>query len=131
MNNILIHGLGQNEKSWTKVINYMNNDVPIITPNLFDLLKNNDYNYDVLYNKFEKEMNQYDSVDLCGLSLGGILALHYAKENPSKVNSLVLIGVPFTIPKLLFNFQLFVFKFMPQSTFLKLGISKDVFHRFS
>ncbi len=129
MKNILIHGLGQDDKSWDKVKEYLREyNYNVICPNLFDLLKNDSYEYNNLYNFFEKRINNCnDKVNLCGLSLGGILALDYAKNNPKKVNSLILIGVPYKIPKLLFSIQTFIFKLMPQSNFLKLGLKKDEF----
>ena len=41
MKNILIHGLGQDDKSWDKVKEYLREyNYNIICPNLFDLLKN-------------------------------------------------------------------------------------------
>ena len=96
MNNILIHGLSQDEKSWDKVKEYLREyNYNVICPNLFDLLKNYSYEYNDLYDFFEKRINNCkDKVNLCGLSLGGILALDYAKKHPEKVNSLILIGVP-------------------------------------
>lgn len=129
MKNILIHGLGQDDKSWDKVKEYLREyNYNVICPNLFDLLKNDSYEYNNLYDFFEKRINNCnDKVNLCGLSLGGILALDYAKNNPKKVNSLILIGVPYKIPKLLFSIQTFIFKLMPQSIFLKLGLKKDEF----
>ena len=42
------------------------------------------------------------AVHLCGLSLGGILALNYALDFPEKVKTLVLIGTPHKIPKAAF-----------------------------
>ena len=129
MKNILIHGLGQDNKSWDKVKEYLRvYNYNVICPNLFDLLKNDSYGYNNLYGAIEEQINNCnDKVNLCGLSLGGIVALDYAKNHPEKVNSLILIGVPYKIPKLLFSIQTFVFKLMPQSNFLKLGLKKYEF----
>lgn len=129
MKNILIHGLGQDNKSWDKVIEFLEIKYPnIICPNLFDLPKNSNCDYKTLYNNFEKQMNQYnEKLNICGLSLGGVLALDYAKKYPEKINSLILIGVPYNIPKTLFNIQTFIFRFMPKSNFTKLGLEKSKF----
>ena len=129
MKNILIHGLGEDNKSWDKVKEYLRvYNYNVICPNLFDILKNDSYEYNNLYGAIEEQINNCnDKVNLCGLSLGGIVALDYAKNHPEKVNSLILIGVPYVIPKLLFSIQTFVFKLMPQSNFLKLGLKKDEF----
>ena len=72
-------------------------------------------------------MNQEEKVNLCGLSLGGILALDFAKEYPEKVNSIILIGTPYKIPKALFKVQNLIFKMMPKRTFEKMGCSKRKF----
>ncbi|MDY6128308.1 alpha/beta fold hydrolase [Anaerococcus vaginalis] len=129
MKNILIHGLDQDDKSWDKVKEYLREyNYNVICPNIFDLLKNDSYEYNNLYGTMEERINNCnDKVNLCGLSLGGILALDYAKNHPEEVNSLILIGVPYKIPKLLFSIQTFIFKLMPQSNFLRLGLKKDEF----
>ena len=66
-----------------------------------------------------------EPLHLCGLSLGGILALHYATVNPDKVASLVLIGAQYKMPKKLLKVQNTVFHILPNSLFQKQGISKQ------
>ena len=56
-------------------------------------------------------------VHLCGLSLGGILALDYALDHPENVKTLVLIGTPHKVPKFAFALQNVVFRFLPKSAF--------------
>ncbi len=128
MINILIHGLGQNNQSWNEVKKHLNNDgILVEIPNLY-CLNNKSVTYSNLYNNFENILNNYqDKLNLCGLSLGGIIALEYAKRHPEKVNSLVLIGTPYKISKMLFTIQNIIFKFMPESTFKNIGISKQDF----
>ena len=84
MKNILIHGLDQDDKSWDKVKEYLREyNYNVICPNIFDLLKNDSYEYNNLYGTMEERINNCnDKVNLCGLSLGGILALDYAKNHP-------------------------------------------------
>ena len=92
------------------------------------MLKDITSDYDTLYKQFVNYCNGFDEkLNLCGLSLGGILALHYAKEFPDKVNSLILIGTPYKIPKFLFKVQGLIFKIMPRSTFEKIGCKKKDF----
>lgn len=130
MINILIHGLGQNNQSWNEVKKHLNNDgILVEIPNLY-CLNNKSVTYSNLYNNFENILNNYqDKLNLCGLSLGGIIALEYAKRHPEKVNSLVLIGTPYKISKVLFTIQNIIFKFMPESTFKNIGITKQDFCR--
>ena len=113
MKNILIHGLGQTEASWSKVENELNNSkIQVEKPNLFDLTKNYHTNYENLYKVFADYCNRFkdNELNLCGISLGGILAIDYANEYPQKVKSLVLIGVPSKVPKILFKVQNIIFK---------------------
>lgn len=129
MKNILIHGLGQDPSSWDQVKAYLKDEkFNTICPNLFDLVQNDSYSYSSVYRNFERQINKYDEkVNLCGLSLGGLFVLDYARKYPIKINSLILIGVPYKIPRLLFNIQTFIFKLIPESKFIKLGLTKEQF----
>ena len=129
MKNILIHGLGQSSKAWNTVKNELETKgLPSIAPDLFELIKGRELSYTAVYQAFSKLCESYqDSLNLCGLSLGGLLALNYAIQYPTKVNSLVLIGTPYQVPKRLLKFQNFVFHLMPQSVFKNMGCSKKDF----
>lgn len=124
MNYILVHGLGQNPLSWEETINNLNINAEINCPNLFKLCIG-ELKYNNLYNAFSEYCDAYSKpLDICGLSLGGILALNYTINNPHKVHSLILIGTQYYIPKKLMLFQNIIFKFMPKKFFEKIGISK-------
>ncbi len=129
MKNILIHGLGQNDTSWNMVSDKLEkNGIKVETPNLYSMIKDKSFDYNFLFNEFMDYFNSFDGkLNLCGLSLGGILALHYAKRFPNKVNSLILIGTPYKIPKFLFKVQGIIFHLMPKSTFEKIGCLKKDF----
>ena len=129
MKNILIHGLGQNNHSWDKIRNYLKDKgLDSVCPNLYDITTDNFMNYRNLYNSFTNFCNsQKGKINLCGLSLGGILALDFVKEYPEKVNSIIIIGTPYKIPKTLFVIQSIIFHIMPKRTFEKLGCSKSDF----
>ena len=78
MSYIFVHGLGQNSSIWRKTINGLNIVTNIECPNLFDLYIG-ELNYNNLYRTFSKYCDKYtESLNICGLSLGGILALNYA-----------------------------------------------------
>ncbi len=127
MKNILIHGLGQTEASWSKVENELNNSkIQVEKPNLFDLTKNYHTNYENLYKVFADYCNRFkdNELNLYGISLGGILAIDYANEYPQKVKSLVLIGVPSKVPKILFKVQNIIFKIMPKKLFETMAFNK-------
>lgn len=101
MTNILVHGLGQTEQSWDKVIEELNkSNIEVSNPNLFNLAKNYQINYENIYRTFADYCDSFkDKINLCGLSLGGILAIDYAIEHPEKINSIVLIGTPYDVTK--------------------------------
>ena len=127
MENILIHGLGQDEKAWNKVVEELN-DIEVSCPNLFSLVKEEKMDYKNLYKAFANYCNsKKENLNLCGLSLGGILALDYAKQYPEKVNSLIIIGAPYNIPKMAFKLQNLIFTFMPKRAFVKIGCKKTDF----
>ena len=129
MVNILVHGLGQTEKSWDKIIEELDkSNIKAENPNLFELAKNYEINYENIYRTFCDYCNSFkEKINLCGLSLGGILSINYAIEYPEKVNSIILIGTTYKIPKKIFKLQNFIFKFMPKSTFENMGIKKNDF----
>ena len=129
MKNILIHGLGQNNQSWNNTIIYLKkNGIDAICPSLFKIADNTLVNYKNMYSAFSDFCNnQKEKVNLCGLSLGGILTLDFVKEYPEKVNSIILIGTPYKIPKALFKMQSLIFHIMPKAIFKKMGCSKREF----
>ena len=90
MKNILIHGLGQTKNSWINVLKYLNqNKIEAVCLDLFEIMQENLKDYKMMYNAFASFChNQKGKVNLCGLSLGGILALDFVKEYPEKVNSI-------------------------------------------
>lgn len=133
MKNIFIHGLGQSSKAWDTVKNELETKgISSIVPDLFELAKGKELDYTTVYQTFNKLCESYqDKLNLCGLSLGGLVALNYAIQYPKKINSLVLIGTPFEIPKGLLKFQNIVFRFMPKAAFQNMGVSKKDFIRLS
>ncbi len=125
MKKILIHGSGHRADSWTKVIEYMNNDKDMLCPNLDTILNGKEASYTNLYSSFAEYCNKIDGkIDLCGLSLGGILALNYAIDYPEKVEKLILIGTPHKVPKVMFSIQNVVFKLLPKSIFATMAFDK-------
>ena len=125
MKKILIHGSGHKAASWDKVISYMNNDKDILCPNLSTILNGKEASYDNLYSSFVEYCNKIDGkIDLCGLSLGGILALNYAIDYPNKIDKLILIGTPHKVPKVMFSIQNVIFKFLPKKIFETMAFNK-------
>lgn len=126
MKYILIHGLGQSEKAWEEVDSLLGGSNELIDLNL--LLYEKEKIYENLYMEFEKYCNKFSGkINLCGLSLGGVLALDYTIKNPEKVESLILIGTQYKFSKGLMKFQNIIFKFLPDKIFKELGFTRKDF----
>ena len=122
---IFVHGSGHKATSWEKTISYMTNNEDIVCPNLSSILEGKEASYENLYSSFVKYCNEFDGqIHLCGLSLGGILALNFALDFPQKVKTLVLIGTPYKVPKVAFSFQNVIFRFLPKSIFETMAFDK-------
>ena len=128
MVNIFVHGLGQTSVSWNKTIDNIEQLDNSYCPNLCGMLKNEEVSYSALYSSFVEYCSKFEeSINLCGLSLGAVLALNYAIENSTKVHSLVLIAAQYKMPKNLLKFQNFIFGFMPEKMFEETGFGKKEF----
>lgn len=128
MRNIFIHGLGQTPASWEKTIAAMTSAEDCLCPDLVPFLFEKEAIYANLYQAFLRYCAELDGpLNLCGLSLGGILALQYTIEHPERVNSLVLIGTQYVMPKRLLKFQNMLFHVMPDKTFQGTGFGKKEF----
>ncbi len=125
MSFLLIHGLGQTPSSWDKVVCSMPPSSPAHCPDLPLLLLDEECTYPNLFHAFSEYCNSFSApLHLCGLSLGAVLALHYAIKNPGKVGSLVLIAPQYKMPQKLLQLQNVIFRCMPKSAFQGLGFDK-------
>ncbi|EOS34655.1 hypothetical protein C804_01488 [Lachnospiraceae bacterium A4] len=127
---IFLHGLGQTAAVWKPTLQVMTSQTDCLCPNLPDWLINQTPSYETLYSSLEKYALQYDEpLNLCGLSLGGILALNFAIDHPNTVHSLSLIGTQYTMPKHLLQLQNVIFHLIPASKFQEMGFQKTAFIR--
>lgn len=128
MKYILLHGLGQNPSSWNNTVEILERKSDILCPDLSHLLQDREVNYPNLYKAFCDYCTYLpDPLCICGLSLGGILALQYGIEHPQRVRSLVLIGTQYAMPKGLLKLQNILFRIMPDSAFKETGLGKHDF----
>ncbi len=128
MRYIFINGLGQNSSSWGKTISHIEKTTHVSNPDLFELLQDKKATYYNLYSAFCEYLEETsEPLVLIGLSLGAILALNYAIDHPQRVQSLILIGAQYKMPKWLLKVQNVIFRILPESSFQKLGSSKNDF----
>lgn len=128
MKYILLHGMGQNASSWDKTTSYLPNTVETVCPELSNFFNEGNCNYNKMYSSFCRYCNSFsEPLNLCGLSLGAVLALNYAIDFPDKVSSLILIAPQYNMPKFLLKVQNMLFKFMPESKFKDIGLKKKDF----
>ena len=125
---VFLHGLGQTAASWTDTIANLPGDWDCRCPELPGLLDGEQPTYDRLYQGLENYCAALPGpFVLCGLSLGGVLALDYAQRNPERVSRLILIAAQYHTSKALLALQNLMFRFMPESQFQGLGFSKKDF----
>lgn len=126
MSYIFVHGLGQTASAWDKVLQRLEGQSECVCPDLPELTRGKEVRqYAELYRIFSGYCDRVSGpVHLCGLSLGGILALNYAIDHPDKVLSLVLVGAQYKMPKGLLRFQNVLFHLMPGSMFDQIGFGK-------
>lgn len=130
MKQVYLHGLGQTAASWDETLLHLGGAEQSVRLHLPELLGDAEPSYANLYEAFARAMDALDgSVDLCGLSLGGMLALHYAVSRPEKVHALTLIAVQYQSPRKLLQFQNLLFRLMPEAMFSATGFSKEAFMR--
>ena len=120
---IFVHGLGQTSSSWETMQSHLPEHWGIYCPNLFELDDIQDVTYEKLYAAFIHYCEQFTPpFNLCGISLGAILALNFTIEFPEKVQSLVLIAAQYKMPKNLLRGQNFIFRMLPEKYFIESGV---------
>ena len=125
MKKIFVHGSGQRAAAWEKAVRLLEGQDDILCPELAEILGGRRATYGALYASFAGFCDvAAGRVHLCGLSLGGILSLHYALDRPEKVATLALIGTPHKVPKAAFAVQNLLFRCLPRSLFAGMAFDK-------
>ena len=128
MKYVYLYGLGQTAESWNKVTRATEMADNSVCLDLAEMVKGKAATYSNLYSALSEMCNaEKEDIILCGLSLGGVLALNYAIDYPQKVKALVLIAAQYKMPTRLLKLQNALFHFMPQSMFQQTGFGKPDF----
>lgn len=128
MKQVYVHGLGQTPASWDQVLQRLGKRTDCVCPDLTKMTSAEETTYPNLYRAFARLCDTLDGpLDLCGLSLGGVLSLHYAAEHPDRVHALVLIAPQYKMPKTLLRIQNTLFRILPTAAFPATGFTKEQF----
>ena len=128
MKYLYLHGLGQNADSWNKVTGITNMPDNTMCLDFPEMLRDKPVTYSNLYTAFSEICDaESEDIILCGLSLGGVLALNYAIDHPQKVKALILIAAQYKMPERLLKVQNIMFHFMPPAMFHQTGFDKSDF----
>ena len=119
---VFLHGLGQRAADWDRVASpFPNTDCP----ELFEIAGEK-LNYSAVLSSLEERYEyEKEPLCLCGLSLGGMLALDYALRHGDRVAAMVLLGARDRTPRLLMDIQDLLFRCMPDKAFASMGMKKE------
>ena len=119
---VFLHGLGQRAAGWDQVASqFPNTDCP----ELFEIAGEK-LNYSAILSSLEERYEyEKEPLCLCGLSLGGMLALDYALRHGDRVAAMVLLGARDRTPRLLMDIQDLLFRCMPDKAFASTGMKKE------
>ena len=123
MNLILLHGLGQSAESWNETAALLPAEWEISIPEL-NRFSDGNFTYGHLYEGLRGELKKSVPSVLCGLSLGAVLALNLAIDEPELVKRLILIAPQFQMPKIMLKLQGLIFRLTPSRSFERVGITK-------
>ncbi len=124
MQTIFLHGLGQGPDSWEQTVDALGVDA--LCPDLFaPFSKGKPTTYATIYDAFAAYCETLTPpFHLCGLSLGAIVAMHYALDHPDRTASLVLIAGQYRTAKSLVIMQNILFRLLSASSLRGMGLKK-------
>ena len=123
---VTLHGLGQGPDSWRAAAAAAEGIGPFYSPSLPRLPEGKAADYGSLFREVERYCGEIPGrFHLWGLSLGAVLALHYAAAHPDRVESLVLAAPQVRMPGKLLMVQNLLFRLMPQRAFAETGFSRE------
>lgn len=118
---VLLHGPGQSPPAWQSVVENLDPERPMHAPWLRGLKPTESGQFDLTAASVAieqmLELRGVEKVDLVGNSLGGMVALRVAAENPSVVRRLVLISTPVIPSKSALRMQRAVLALRPARRF--------------
>lgn len=126
---VLLHGLGQAPMAWEDVVPLLYRSRPLLTPWVPGTrpIDRQALSVPDAAAALDQQLmlEGKATVDVCGLSLGAMVALQLAADFPDRVNRLVLIGAQVRLPRAAMAVQRRLMRLMPRERFLRANVSKE------
>lgn len=126
---VLLHGLGQSPLAWEDVVPLLYTSRPLLTPWIPGTrpIDPRPLGLSASAAALDQELmlEGKDAVDVCGVSLGGMVALQLAADFPERVRRLVVIAAQVRPPRTLIRLQRPLIRMVPRQRFIDAGVSKS------
>ncbi len=126
---MLLHGARMSPPSWQDVVTELGASRPLTAPWLRGLKPTQSGEFDIdaavsdLLTRID--LDDLEQVDVCGVQLGGMVALRLAAEQPKAVRRLVLIDTPVAPGGGAGKVSRTLMRLMPESAFTEQGVTKQ------
>ena len=126
---VLLHGLGQAPMAWEDVVVALYGSRRLLTPWVPGLRPTEQapVPLETAAAKLDTDLmlEGMEQADVCGLSLGAMVATRLAADHPERVRRLVLIAGQVRPPRALMRVQSAALRLVPRSRFADSGVSKE------
>lgn len=123
---IFLHGLGQTPNAWQDIMEELPISNTMTVPLFSDVTPTDTVDLTILNKKLSAVLdNLSDPYILCGLSLGGVLALKQTIRKQPLLKGIIVSGAQFESPnRWLLTIQSLYFHLLPKKAFSNLGVTK-------
>ncbi|NLT30458.1 MAG: alpha/beta fold hydrolase [Propionibacterium sp.] len=126
---VFLHGMGETPQAWQEQVVALPEGHPALAPWLYGTRPGRDVDFD-LESAAAAVVTELDRIGarrarLCGLSLGGTVALQVAISYPERVSRLVVCAAQVAPPKAVLAAQRAIFKLYPRKKLAAQGLDKD------
>ncbi len=124
---LLLHGAGMSPPSWQDVVTELGGR-PLHAPWLRGLkpTQSGGFDLDAAVSELltRLDLDDLERVDLCGVQLGGMVALRMAAQAPAKVGAVVVVDTPVVPSAAALRVQRTLMRLMPERAFAASGVTK-------
>ncbi len=127
---VLLHGSGQRPPVWQDVVTDLGADRPMLAPWLKGLKPGSPAGFDMATAaasvSMELELRGAPPADVCGLNVGGLVALRLAVAHPERVRRVAVVSGFVVPPRAALKVQRTVLKLMPERRLAASGLPKQL-----